>query len=84
MKRAIRPIATGHKNWLFAGSDRGGHAAAIIYSLIESCKQHDIKPYVYLSDVLAKLPSWKINQIEDLLPQNWKNTQASLSPQPEK
>lgn len=83
-ERSIRPIAIGRKNWLFAGSDRGGHAAAIIYSLIESCKQHDIKPYVYLADVLAKLPSYKINRIEDLLPQNWKNTQANLLPQSEK
>lgn len=70
-ERAIRPIAVGRKNWLFAGSDRGGKAAAVIYSLIETCKQNNVQPYYYFADVLAKLPSCKINEIDKLLPCNW-------------
>lgn len=76
-ERAIRPIAVGRKNWLFAGSDKGGKAAAIIYSLVETCKQNNIQPYEYLADVLARLPAHKINQIEELLPCNWKKQSTS-------
>ncbi len=50
-ERAIRPIAVGRKNWLVAGSEEGGHRAAILYTLVGSCKLLDINPLEYLRDV---------------------------------
>jgi transposase len=71
-ERMMRPVAVGRKNWIFTGSDRGGVAAATIYSLIETCKLHQINPYDYLSDVLARLPNTLQRDIKSLLPYNWK------------
>jgi len=70
-ERAIRPIALGRKNWLFAGSDRGGRAAAIAFSLIQTCKLHGVEPFAYLADVLRRLPSHPINRVVELLPFRW-------------
>ena len=70
-ERAIRPIAIGRKNWLFAGSIRGGRAAAIAYTLIESCRIAGIDCEAYLADVLVRLATHPANRIEELLPSNW-------------
>ena len=70
-ERAIRPIALGRKNWLFAGSERGGRAAAIAFSLIQTCKLHGVEPFAYLADVLRRLPSHPINRVAELLPFRW-------------
>jgi transposase len=81
-ERLMRVVAVGRSNWLFAGSDRGGHAAAVIYSLIETCKLNHLNPYDYLRDVLARLPNTLMRDIDILLPQNWKplyDTSGSLS-----
>jgi transposase len=78
-ERAIRPIAIGRKNWLFAGSMRGGRAAAVIYSLIESCRRAEVEPVSYLADVLVRVATHPANKIEDLLPANWGKALA-LSP----
>jgi transposase len=53
-ENAIRPLALGRKNWLFAGSERGGQAAALFYSLIQSCKACDVNPWEYLNDMLHR------------------------------
>ncbi len=66
----IRPIAVGRKNWLFAGSLRAGKRAAVM-SLIQSAKLNGHDPYVYLKDVLERLPSQLARNIEELLPHNW-------------
>ncbi len=71
-ERALREIAVGRKNWLFAGSERGGEACAIATSLIETAKAHGHNPLAYLSDVLERLPSTLNRDIDDLLPMNWK------------
>ena len=71
-ERALRPIAVGRKNWLFAGSERGGRAAATFFTLIESARRNGRNPFEYLRDVLERLPSHPINRIEDLLPDRWK------------
>ena len=63
------------KNWLFVGSDRGGRAAAIALSLIQTCKLHDIDPFAYLADVLRRLPAHPINRVDELLPFRWKPAQ---------
>jgi transposase len=70
-ERAMRPIALGRKNWLFAGSDRGGRAAAIAFSLIQTCKLHRVEPFAYLADVLRRLPNHPINRVAELLPFRW-------------
>jgi transposase len=70
-ERAIRGIALGRKNYLFAGSDTGGNRAAAIYSLIETCKLNAIDPESYLRDILARIADHKINRIDELLPWNW-------------
>ncbi|HEX7379259.1 MAG TPA: transposase, partial [Pirellulales bacterium] len=53
--REMRSIAIGRKNWLFCGSDRGGRAAAVHFSLIATCRRHDLDPFVYLRSVLTEL-----------------------------
>lgn len=70
-ERAIRPLALGRKNYLFAGSDAGGRRAAAVYSLIGTAKLNGIDPETYLRDVLARIPDHPINRTADLLPWNW-------------
>lgn len=67
-ERAIRSIALGRKNYLFAGSDSGGTRAAAIYSLVETAKLGGLDPERYLRDVLARIADHPINKIEQLLP----------------
>lgn len=70
----IQPIALGRKNHLFVGSDRGGHAAATICSLVESCKNYKINPNEYLTNVLTRLPYCKTEcQYHKLVPGIWSN-----------
>ena len=71
VERAIRPIAIGRKNWLFAGSMRGGRAAATIYTLVESCKRAEVDVLVYLADVLVRVATHPASKIDELLPMNW-------------
>jgi transposase len=71
-EREIRPIAVGRKNYLFLGSDGGGRSAAIIYSLIRTCKRHGVEPFAYLRDVLERIPDHPIHRIEELTPLAWK------------
>jgi transposase len=69
-ERALRGVALGRKNWLFAGSDAGGQRAALIYSLIETCKLNGIDPEAYLRHVLTVIADHPINRIAELLPWN--------------
>lgn len=69
-ERAIRPIALGRKNWLFAGSDKGGERAAAILSLIETAKLNGLDPEAYLRQVLTRIADHPINRIDELLPWN--------------
>ena len=71
-ERAMRPIAIGRKNWMFAGSDNGGHTAAGIYSLIETAKMNNINPQLYLKKVLEVIQDYNSAKIADLLPWNLK------------
>jgi transposase len=72
IENAIRPIALGRKNWLFAGSQRAGKRAVAAMSLIQSAKLNGYDPYAYLKDVLERLPTHKNHLIHELLPHNWK------------
>lgn len=69
---AIRPVAVGRRNWLFAGSPRGGRAAATIYTLVESCKKADVDPLVYFTDVLTRIATHPASRIHELIPARWK------------
>jgi transposase len=76
-ERALRAVALGRKNYLFAGSDRGGDSAARIYSLIGTAKLNGVNPESYLRNLLCRIADHPINRIEELLP--W-NLAASVSP----
>ena len=71
-ERAIRTVAVGRRNYLFAGSDTGGERAAIAYSVLGSCALVGADPWAYLRDVFTKISSgWPQKRIEELLPVNW-------------
>lgn len=72
VENAIRPVAVGRKNYLFAGSHEAAQRAAMIYSLLATCKLHDINAYYWLRDVLENMHRFTTDNIESLLPQNWK------------
>jgi hypothetical protein len=67
-----REIALGRKSWLFAGSDRGGERAAVMYTLIQTARLNDIDPQAWLADVLARIADHKITDLAALLPWNWR------------
>jgi transposase len=70
-ERAIKPLVIGRKNYLFAGSHKGAENAAVIYSLIESCKACKKNPYDYIKDVLDRLPTTTMKNISELFVYNW-------------
>ena len=69
-ERALRTVAVGRKNYLFAGSDAGGERAAAIYSLLGSAKLNSIDPEAYMTAVLLRIADHPINRIAELLPWN--------------
>jgi transposase len=71
-ERSVRGVGVGRKNFMFFGSDNGGERAAVIYTLIESCKLNHIDPLRYLHYVLERIADHPINRITDLLPWNVK------------
>lgn len=71
-ENGLRPAVLGRKNFLFAGSVEGGRTAAIWMSLIHTCRRLSIDPFDYLKDVLTRLPSTPISQIDQFLPDRWK------------
>jgi transposase len=73
-ERALRGIALGRKAWLFAGSDRGGERAAIMFTLIQTAKLNEVDPQAWLADVLARIADHKITDLAALLPWNWRAT----------
>jgi len=79
VENAIRPIALGRKNYLFAGSHDGAEHAAGIYTLVASAKLHDIEPFTYLKDILSRISDHPYKKLYQLLPKNWtKNNNTSL------
>ena len=67
-ERSMRCVALGRKNYLFVGSEGGGKAAAIAYTLIETAKLNGVDPQAWLTDVLARIADHKITRIDDLMP----------------
>jgi transposase len=78
-ERALRTVALGRKNYLFAGSDAGGERAAAIYGLMGTAKLNGIDPEAYLRDVLTRIADHPINRIEELLPWNLTSELAPLT-----
>jgi transposase len=71
-ERQLRGIALGRKAWLFAGSDRGGQRAAVMFTLIQTAKLNDVDPQAWLADVLTRIADHKIRDLAALLPWNWR------------
>jgi len=83
-ERALRNVVIGRKNWLFAGSEAGGRWAAVAYTLIESAKRCGANVWEYLRDVIERIPTTRLSQLQDLLPDHWlKARRAQPAPQPE-
>lgn len=78
VENAIRPTAIGKKNWLFVGEAGAGQRAAIIYTLIESCRKRGIDPLAYLRDVLTRLPHTTNRQVGQLTPAQWNNPSKTV------
>jgi len=78
VERAIRPIALGRKNHLFAGSDGGAVRWATVASLIATAKLNDVEPFAYLKDVLERMSNGHpMSQLDELLPWNWGRLSAA-------
>lgn len=67
----MRPWAMGRKAWLFAGSELAGKRSATVMRLVQSARLYGHDPWVYLRDVLTRLPMHPARKIEDLLPHRW-------------
>lgn len=77
-ERAVRPLAIGRKNWLFVGNETGGEAAAVILSLVQTCRGLKINPREYLEDVMKRLMGHSNNKLYELLPDQWSKSKNSL------
>ena len=66
-ENASRGVALGRNNWLFAGSDRGGERAAVLYSLIGTCRLNGVDSEAWLRYVLSHIQDWSVNRLRDLL-----------------
>lgn len=74
VENAIRPVAIGRKNYLFAGSHEAAQRSAMLYSLLGTCKLNGINPFNWLKDVLSRIGKHPINKVQELLPHNWQQT----------
>jgi transposase len=77
-ERALRPVAVGRKNYLFFGSDLGGETAAVLYSLVQTCRLLGVEPWRYLRDVLERLPGLSSDRLGELLPDRWASAQRHM------
>ena len=71
IENAIRPVALGRKNYLFAGSHNGARRAALIYTLVANAKLQGLEPFAYMRDVLSQIADYPYKKLADLLPVNW-------------
>ena len=70
-ERSLRGLAIGRRNWLFVGSEQGGHTAATILTLIATAIRHRLDPFAYLRDLLRRLPTIAKTELVTLLPNRW-------------
>jgi len=76
-ERAIRPLAISRKNWLFVGNEKGGQAAAVLLSLIQTCRGLGINPREYLEDVMRRIMDHNNKKLYELLPDNWQKNKLN-------
>lgn len=76
-EKAIRPLAIGRKNWMFVGSEEGGIAAGVFFSLVQTCRAHKINPWEYFDDILRRIMGHPHNRLHELLPENWVKSKNS-------
>ena len=77
-ENAIRPIALGRKNWLFVGSEEGGHTAAVLMSFCITCRKNKINTWKYLKDILQRIQSHPASRLAELLPDQWTRLQTTI------
>jgi len=75
-ENAIRGIALGRKNWLFVGSEKGGHTAAVLMTIVATCRKNNINTWGYLKDILQRIQSHPISRLDELLPDQWQALQS--------
>lgn len=76
VEQMLKLVAIGRKNWLFAGSQRGGRTAAVLFTLISSAKRHRLNTWAYLRDLLWRLADLKPGELEQLFPDRWRDSHA--------
>ena len=76
VENAIRPVALGRKNYLFAESHRAAQNAAMMYCFFATCKKHNIEPYAWLYHMLQVIQDYKVSQLTELLPQHFAKMQT--------
>jgi transposase len=79
-ERALRGIALGRRNWTFAGSQRGADRAAVMLTLITTCRLNDVDPKAWLADVLARIADLPVVRLHELLPWEWKRLRPAEKP----
>ncbi len=77
IENAVRPLAIGRKNYLFAGSHEAAQRAAMLYSFMGTCKKNGVNPFEWLRDILIRISEHHANKLDELLPQNWVNSTIS-------
>lgn len=75
-ERSLRGVAVGRKNWMFYGSDHGGRTAAVLSSLIATCKRLDVDSFAYLRDILGRISGHPQTRLAELLPDQWQAAYA--------
>ena len=78
-ERSLRGLAVGRKNWMFLGSDRGGRTAAVLTSLIATCKRLGVDPFGYLRDLFSRIAAHPKHRIAELLPEQWREDRRSAA-----
>ena len=78
-EREMKRIAIGRKNWLFLGSEKAGHTAAVLCSFTSTCARLGIEPWAYLYDVLTRLPALSADQLGELLPDRWQAARTAAA-----
>ena len=80
-ERQIKQLVIGRKNWIFCGSENGARNAAILFSLVVSCKLHGVDPFAYFRDVLMRIHTHPTGRIAELTPRHWQDRFGTATPQ---
>ena len=81
-ERTLRQVALGRNNWQFCGSATGGQTAAVLYSVVGTCKHLGLDPFAYLQDVLTRLPTTRVGPLDHFLPDRWQAARQAATATP--